>query len=92
MELINKEGELIGKMLGVQSSGKSVNEAKKNEEVAISIDKGVVGRNIKEGEILYSNIDEKSAKLLLSELKEEDLKCLEEIIEIKRKSDPFWAA
>jgi len=91
MELINREGELIGKILGVQSSGKSVNEAKKNEEVAISIDKGVVGRNIREGEILYSNIDERSAKLLLSELKEEELKCLKEIVEIKRKSDPFWA-
>jgi len=91
MELMNKDGEIIGKVLGVQSSGKTVDQAKACEEVAISIDKGIVGKNIKEGEMLYSNMDEKSAKLLLSELKDEELRCLSEIIAVKRKKNEFWA-
>jgi translation initiation factor 5B len=92
MALINEEGEIIGKILGVQSSGKAVDEAQSGEEVAISIDRGVVGRNIKEGQVLYSDIDEKSARALLSELKNEELECLQRIVEIKRRKDPFWAA
>ncbi len=91
MELMNKDGEIVGKVLGVQSSGKTIDHAKAGEEIAISIDKGVIGKNIKEGEMLYSNIDEKSAKLLLSELKDEELKCLNEIIAINRKKNEFWA-
>ncbi|MDY6986073.1 MAG: translation initiation factor IF-2 [Candidatus Thermoplasmatota archaeon] len=91
MGLMNKDGELVGKVLGVQSSGKKIDQAKAGEEVAISIDKGVIGKNIKEGETLYSNIDEKSAKLLLSELKDEELKCLNRIIAINRKKNEFWA-
>lgn len=90
--LMNEDGEVIGKILGVQSSGKAVDAAEKGEEVAVSIDKGVIGRNIREGQVLYSDMDEKSARLLLSELKNEELECLKKIVEIKRKKDPFWAA
>jgi len=90
--LMNEDGEVIGKLLGVQSSGKAVDAAEKGEEVAVSIDKGVIGRNIREGQVLYSDMDEKSARLLLSELKNEELECLKKIVEIKRKKDPFWAA
>jgi translation initiation factor 5B len=90
--LIDEDGEVVGKLLGVQSSGKAVDAAEKGEEVAVSIDKGVIGRNIREGQVLYSDVDEKSARLLLSELKNEELECLNRIIKIKRKKDPFWAA
>ena len=35
---MNKEGEVIGKIEGIQSDGKSVEEAKLGEEVAVSIE------------------------------------------------------
>jgi translation initiation factor 5B len=91
IELINDRGESVGKVMGIQSSGKSLTSASADEEVAMSVDKAVVGKSILEGETLYSNIDEKSAKILLSELSGKELECLNKIIEIKRAKDPFWA-
>ena len=55
-KVMNSSGEFIGKLEGIQSEGKSVKEAKCGEEVAVSIDGANVGRNLFEGEKLYSCI------------------------------------
>ncbi len=57
--VMNKEGKIIGKIEGMQNEGKSLKEAKKGEEVAVSIDGANVGRNLFEGDILYSCIPQK---------------------------------
>ncbi len=54
--LMNKEGKLIGKVEGMQNEGKALTEAKKGEEVAVSIDGANVGRNLFEGDLLYACI------------------------------------
>ena len=91
--LINSDGEKIGKIVGIQRTNKSVKEAKLNEEVAIAVDKGVVGKNIKEEETLYADITERSAKelLKLESLTFDENEALQKVVEIKRKKELFWA-
>lgn len=58
-KVMNKAGVEIGKIEGLQNDGKAVKEAKKGEEIAVSIDGANVGRNLFEGDHLYSCIPEK---------------------------------
>ncbi|MFA5126168.1 MAG: translation initiation factor IF-2 [archaeon] len=62
--LMNGEGRFIGKIEGLQNEGKAVKEAKKGDEIAVSIDGGNVGRNLFEGDKLYSCIPEKHYSVL----------------------------
>ncbi|MEM3791375.1 MAG: translation initiation factor IF-2 [Candidatus Micrarchaeaceae archaeon] len=86
--LINQKGEPIGRLKEIQENGKALREAKAGEEVAISVDDAVYGRNIKEGEYIYTLIKENEARNLLSKLSkflsEEDKKLIEEIMRIER--------
>jgi translation initiation factor 5B len=54
----------------------------------------VVGRHIKEGELLYIDIPEKHAKIMEQELVDtmsaDEIETLENFLEIKRKGHPFW--
>ena len=86
--VMNKEGEVIGKIEGIQSDGKSVEEAKLGEEVAVSIGGANIGRNLFEGDKLYSCIPIKHYAGLtkyLSELSEEEKELLQ-IIKNKQKT------
>ncbi|NVM52987.1 MAG: translation initiation factor IF-2, partial [Candidatus Helarchaeota archaeon] len=47
-QLINKNGKIIGVIRQIQDKSETIARATKNQEVAISIAGGVVGRNIKE--------------------------------------------
>lgn len=88
-----KEGKHIDKVKAVQSEGKSVKEAKKGQEVAISLPNVTYGRQIKEHDMLFSELSEyefralKENKKLLSD---DELKILREIAEIKRKEKSTW--
>jgi translation initiation factor 5B len=55
-KVMNSKGKIIGKIVGIQREGKPVKEAHKGDELALSIDDGVFGRNIFEGEKLFSCI------------------------------------
>ncbi|MBT4192180.1 MAG: translation initiation factor IF-2 [Candidatus Diapherotrites archaeon] len=57
--IMNAKGEVIGKVGGIQNEGKSVKEVKKGDEVAISIGEGSIGKNLFEGEKLFSCIPPK---------------------------------
>ncbi len=81
-KLMNKEGELIGKVGGIQKNNENVKEAKKGEEVAVSIEGATVGRNLFEGDKLYSCIGTKNycdLQNYLGEFSEEEKKLLENI-------------
>jgi len=83
---------LIGKIKGIQSENKPVNEALQGEEVAISIDGVTVGRQIKGEDILYTDIPENDAKKLreMDVLNIDEKDILNKIFEIKRKIEKFW--
>ena len=94
LRLIRKDGKEIGEILQIQDRGKAIPKAEKGSQVAISIDKPVVGRHIDEGDILYVNVPEAHAKQLFSKFMErlssDEIECLNEIAEIMSAKKPFW--
>ncbi len=93
INLMKKDGSNIGEVKEIQSENKSVNSVKKGEQVAISLPKVTVGRQIKENDIFYSDIkDEEFRKLkeLKKYLNNSEIQALKEIAEIKRKFNAMW--
>jgi len=92
LRLMKEDGKAVGKIKGIQSENKSVDEAIQGQEVAVSIEGITVGRQIKGGDILYTDIPASDAKKLrdmdVLNIDEKDL--LNKIFEIKRKTDKFW--
>lgn len=76
-----KKGKKIGTVELIQCEGKTINEAKKGEEVAVSIEGGVIGRNINERDELVSFVSAAHCKKLeeTDVLKKEEKELLEEI-------------
>ena len=95
VSVIKENGIRVGIIKGIQEHGENIADAVAGKEVAISIEGPIVGRPIKEGDLLYVDIPKKHAKILEQELRDtiplDELETLEAFLEIKRKSDPFWA-
>ncbi len=82
--ILLKDGKEIGSVKEIQIENESVQEIKKGDRAAISIEGGVVGRNIKEGDVLYTYFTKKDLKLLEDfekEISPEEIKLGKEIIE-----------
>src|SRR5208337_3506467 len=92
--LITKSGKRMGEEQKIQDKGADVQEAKVGMQVAVSIEDGVVGRNIDEGDILYAVVTERHLKVMMTkfpgELTESDSESIKELIEIKRREYPVW--
>ena len=92
--LITQSGRRLGELQSIQDQGKDVAEATIGMQVAVSIENGVVGRNIDEGDIIYADMPERHLKTLTTrfpgELNETDRETIRELIEIKRKTNPVW--
>ena len=89
-KLMNEKGEVIGKVTEIQNEGKSIKEAKKGDEVAISIDGGNLGRNIFESNKLFSCIPIRQygeIEKYASEFSIEEKKILELIKEKQKKGE-----
>jgi translation initiation factor 5B len=76
--LMNLEGKLIGEVLQIQKEGETIKELEKEDKAAVSISKATVGRQIKEGDILYTFITKEEYRELKS-YEEIDKELLEEI-------------
>ena len=88
-----KDDKPIGEIKQVQSQGKSINEAKIGDKIAVSIEGPTVGRQINESDVLYTDITEEDYRKLKrfdKLLAENELKVMEEIKTIKRKYNPRW--
>ena len=68
--LINNSGRRIGQVVRIQDQGKDVGEAGTGKQVAVSIDKPMVGRQINEGDVLYVDVPLQHARVLSSKFKE----------------------
>lgn len=91
--LMKANGVIVSEVKSMQSEGETINEAKKGQEVAIAIPHIIVGRQIKENDILYSNIPEEDflkIKKMKRYLNKDEIEVLKEIAEIKRKKNPMW--
>jgi len=92
-ELMNVEGEDIEKVKGLQSDAKSLDKADYGMEVAISMPNITFGRQIREGQILYSILNEEEFKRLKENKKfltPQEINLLQEIAEIMRKKKATW--
>jgi translation initiation factor 5B len=79
--LMTRDGRRVGEIMQIQEHRKPLDEAVKGQEVAISIrGKVIVGRQIKEGDVLYVDVPLEHANRLLekfaSELSEEEVAIL----------------
>ena len=93
MKLMKDDGRVIGTIRSIQSERKSLDEAIQGQEVAVSIEGPTVGRQIKGGDILYTDLPESVVKKLkeMGDLTYDEKEVLDKIIEIKRKTvDRFW--
>lgn len=95
--LIKEDGTDVGEIKQIQDRGKAASEAWAGMEVAVSLDKPVVGRHINEKDTLYVRVPEAHARALLTRLKHqlttEEVETLEDYVELMRKrTTPFWAA
>jgi len=91
-----QDGEDIGELQQIQDKGKALPEAEQGMQVAISMDKPIVGRHVFEKDLLYVKISEQHVKMLLQSfmdrLTSEEQEALGEYVELMRKKSPFWAA
>jgi len=91
--LMNKQGKQLTFVKSIQREQESVSEAKKGSQVAVSLPGVVVGRQVHEGDVLYSFLTEeefrkyKEFKNLLSA---DEKSVLKEIAEIMRQADILW--
>lgn len=68
--LINSLGRRIGQVVRIQDQGKDVGEAGAGKQVAVSIDKPMVGRQINEGDVLYVEVPVQHARVLSSKFRD----------------------
>jgi translation initiation factor 5B len=93
MNLMNLEGKRITEIKGIQADKDSVSKSEKGKQVALSLPGVMVGRQIKEGDFLYSAITEEEFRKLKDfkkYLSEDERQVMKEIAEIKRKVNPVW--
>jgi len=92
-DLIKDNGQKAGSIKQIQSQGQNVDEAKTGDKVAISISGPTIGRQVKENETLYTDINTNEYKALKKNekfLSAPELAVLEKIFAIKRKTDPRY--
>ena len=88
--MMNGNGEIVGRIKEMQNNGAPVQEAKKGEGVAVSMEDVTFGRQIKENETLYTFMNDENERLLRYKfdylLTDEDRELNDEISAIKRKN------
>jgi translation initiation factor 5B len=91
-----EDGADIGEVQQIQDKGKAVSEAKKDMQVAVSMDKPIVGRHVFEKDVLYVKVPEPDVRVLMStyldKLTEDEQEVLKEYVAAMRKKVPFWGA
>lgn len=92
--VLNYEGRKIGTIHQIQQSGKTIEEATKGMQVALSIRGPTIGRQINEGDIFYTDLNSRQAKILnerfTNKLNEEERDILYQIMTLKRKDDELF--
>jgi translation initiation factor 5B len=91
-----EDGKDLGEIQQIQEKGEALPEAKQGMQVAISMDKPIVGRHLFEKDVLYVKVPEADAKALLTKfmdkLTAEEQEALNEYVTVMRRKTSFWAA
>ncbi len=91
--LINEEGKRVGTILQIQDRSVNIEEATDGMEVAVSIRGPTIGRQVKNTDVLYTDVPDKHMmvirKKFLDDLSPSEKDVLEELTTIKRASGAF---
>ncbi len=93
MPVMDKDGRELARIKEIQLNQENVEKAVKGQQVAVSLPGVTAGRQINEGDTLYSLIPEehyRKMKELKHNLTHEEIEILKEIAEIMRKTNPLW--
>jgi translation initiation factor 5B len=88
-------GEDIGELQQIQDQGKAVPEATRGMQVAVSMDKPIVGRHVFEKDVLYVKVPEADVRtfqnVFADKLTDEEQAVLKEYVTAMRKKSSFFA-
>ena len=91
--LINEEGKRVGMILQIQDRSVTIDEATDGMEVAVSIRGPTIGRQVKNTDILYTDVPDKHVltirKKFMDDLSQSEQEVLEELTTIKRAAGAF---
>ncbi|HXV87892.1 MAG TPA: translation initiation factor IF-2 [Nitrososphaeraceae archaeon] len=94
ISVMNEKGKKIGVIHQIQNEGKNLEVADKGTQVALSIKEPTVGRQINEGDIFYTDLNSKEARILLERFadrfNEEEHQVFNFILSKKREVDPAF--
>jgi len=93
LPLIDNNGDKVGRVKNIQSENKSVEEATEGMELALSIPGTNFERKIKDKTYMYADISAKQFKTFKKNkdlLSQSEIKTLQEIAEVKRKTKADW--
>jgi translation initiation factor 5B len=94
ISIISEDGKRIGVVHQIQNEGKNLDTADRGMQIALSIKGPTIGRQINEGDIFYTDLNSREARLLLERfperLNEEEQQVFDLILSKKRKVDPAF--
>ncbi len=91
--VMKEDGEHLTLVKSMKEGQESVTIAEQGKQLAMALDKVTVGRQINEGDFLYTDLPEddfKKLKELKKYLSKMEIEVLKEIAEMKRKNNPVW--
>lgn len=90
-----QSGEDIGELQQIQDQGKAVPEATRGMQVAVSMDKPIVGRHVFEKDVLYVKVPEADVRtfqnVFADKLTDEEQAVLKDYVAAMRKKSSFFA-
>ena len=93
IQIMLQDGTKVGVIKSLQLEGEKIEEGEMGKELAVSIPGVIVGRQIKEEDILISDLNEHEfikLKKMKEYLKPDEIAVLKEVAIIKRKANPVW--
>ncbi len=91
--IMNTEGKILTTVKSIQKEQENVERAERGDKVAISLPHVIIGRQVKEGDILLSAITEEEFRKFREYkkyLSESDKTVLKEIAKLMRKRNQLW--
>jgi len=90
--ILRPDGRELGKIKSIRDGQESIREVLQGKEVAVALTNVTVGRQIKAEDVLYVDVPEGHARALMrGDMSVDDRMVMDEIVDIKRKTEPFWA-
>ncbi len=88
-----KKNEPLTTVKSIQQEKKNLQEVEAGNQIAISLDRITIGRQVEEGDVLFSYIPEddfRKLKNLKDLISKEEIAILREIADMMREKNPFW--